>query len=53
MVVQRNAPELVTMQPSAAGAFQVQQAILNLILTDVEHALQRPDSKFTVNILHI
>ncbi|BDA50749.1 probable RNA polymerase II-associated protein 1 at N-terminal half [Coccomyxa sp. Obi] len=40
--LQRITPELVTMQPSATGAFQVQQAFLNLALIGIEHVLHGP-----------
>ena len=42
MAVQRDVPELVIMQPSAAGAYQVQQAILNLVLTAMEQVFKGP-----------
>lgn len=43
--VQRNVPEMVTLQPIAAAAFQVWQAVLNPVLRGMEHALQRPACK--------
>ncbi|CAL8465149.1 g4684 [Coccomyxa elongata] len=41
----RNVPEMVTLQPSAAAAFQVWQAVLNPVLIGMEHALQMPASQ--------